>query len=181
MEASSEVAALELEWNALTAELGEAVRAWRVLAAAEGLVDDARQSFERTRQPAVLQAASLAFAAVTGGRYDRIAQDEHGTALVVIGRDGRRKRVGGELSRGTTEQLYLSLRLGLAREFARRGTALPLVMDDVLVNFDPARAAAMAEELGTFAHGQQVLFFTCHPATRDLLMEYGRAQRLVEL
>jgi len=54
VEASSEVAALELEWNALTAELGEAVRAWRVLAAAEGLVDDARQSFERTRQPAVL-------------------------------------------------------------------------------------------------------------------------------
>ena len=87
---------------------------------------------------------------------------------------------GSQLSRGTTEQLYLSIRLGLAQELARRGVALPLVMDDVLVHFDPERARGMAEVLGVFAREHQVLFFTCHPATRDLLMQHGAA-RLVEL
>jgi uncharacterized protein YhaN len=39
----------------------------------------------------------------------------------------------------------------------------------------------MAEVLGAFARSQQVLFFTCHAATRDLLLEHGHADRLVEL
>lgn len=181
LEESTEVVELEAEWSALMAELGEAVREWRVLAAAEGLIEDARRAFERTRQPAVLRAASVAFGAVTGGFYDRIVQDEDGEELLVFERDGRRKQVCSELSRGTTEQLYLSLRLGLAQELGRLGVALPLVMDDVLVNFDPERALAMAAVLGTFARQQQVLFFTCHPSTRDLLLQHGAAARVVEL
>jgi uncharacterized protein YhaN len=181
LEESSAVAGLEAEWAAAMAELGEAVREWRVLAAAEGLIEDARRGFERTRQPAVLRAASIAFSAVTGGCYERITQDESAEALVVVERDDRRQFLCNQLSRGTTEQLYLSLRLGLAQELGRLGVALPLVMDDVLVNFDPERALAMAAVLGTFARQQQVLFFTCHPSTRDLLLEHGAAARVVEL
>jgi len=181
LEESAEVATLENERCALLAELGAAVREWRVLAAAEGLIDEARRGFERSRQPAVLRAASAAFATVTGGRYEGIAQDEHGQALLVIDADGRRKQAANQLSRGTTEQLYLSIRLGLAQELARRGVALPLVMDDVLVHFDPERARGMAEVLSRFGGEHQVLFFTCHPATRDLLTQYGGAARVVAL
>jgi uncharacterized protein YhaN len=181
LEQSAEVPTLEAEWAALHAELADAVREWRVLAAAEALVGAAQREFERTRQPGVLRAASDAFTMVTAGRYRRIVQDEAGRELLVIDRDGRQKPVAGALSRGTTEQLYISLRLGLAEELARRGIALPLVMDDVLVHFDPERARAMAEVLGAFARTHQVLFFTCHAATRDLLLEHGGAARLVEL
>lgn len=181
LEESAEVPALEAEWAALMAELADTVREWRVLAAAEGLIEEAQASFERSRQPGVLRAASSTFAAVTGGRYERVIQDDGGQALLVVDREGRRKEVGHELSRGTAEQLYISLRLGLAEELVGRGMALPLVMDDVLVHFDPVRAQAMAEVLGTFARTHQVLFFTCSTATRDLLLQHGRADRLVEL
>lgn len=181
LEQADEVAALEQEWAALTAELEEAVRDWRVLAAAAGFVEEAEQEFERTRQPAVLREASHAFAAVTGNRYERVTQDEQGAALVVVERGGQVKQAGGELSRGTAEALYLAVRLGLAGELARRGTALPLVFDDVLVNLDPERAAAMAAVLGDLASRHQVLFFTCHPTTRDLLVREGHAARVVEL
>ena len=180
-EESAQVAALEGEWAALMAELAEAVREWRVLAAAEGLVDGARAVLDRTRQPAVLDAASRIFAAATRGHYDRVEQDDAAQALVVVEPGGRRKQVGTELSRGAAEQLYLSIRLGLAEELRRRGIDLPLLLDDVLVNFDPERARAMAEVLGAFARQQQVLFVTCHPAIRDLLVEYGRAERLINL
>ena len=43
-------------------------------------------------------------------------------------------------------------------------------MDDVLVNFDDERAAAMAEVLATFATDHQLIFFTCSSRTRDLLV-----------
>ncbi len=43
-------------------------------------------------------------------------------------------------------------------------------MDDVLVNFDPARAERTAAMLTDFSEeaGIQMLFFTCHPHTADL-------------
>jgi hypothetical protein len=67
------------------------------------------------------------------------------------------------LSRGAREQLFLSLRLALVAMFARRGATLPLVLDDILVNFDTRRARAAAVVLRDFAaQGHQLLVFTCH-------------------
>ena len=75
-----------------------------------------------------------------------------------------------ELSRGTAEQLYLCVRLGLVAELSRTRVPLPVVMDDVLVNFDDERAAAMARVLAGFAAHHQLFFFTCNRRTRDLLV-----------
>ena len=79
------------------------------------------------------------------------------------------------LSRGTREQLFLSLRLALAACYARRGAPLPLVLDDVLVNFDIERAKAAAAVLRDFAAaGHQVLIFTCH---EHILRLFNRCRR----
>ena len=57
------------------------------------------------------------------------------------------------------------------------GVSLPLIMDDILVNFDPERAgrtAGVLEEMVTPSEGvegHQVLFFTCHPHIASLLRE----------
>ena len=40
---------------------------------------------------------------------------------------------------------------------------LPLVIDDILVNFDEPRAKAAIAVLGQIAVTHQVLVFTCHP------------------
>lgn len=51
----------------------------------------------------------------------------------------------------------------MASSYARRGSPLPLVLDDVLVNFDAERAKAAAAVLRDFAAaGHQLLVFTCH-------------------
>ena len=47
--------------------------------------------------------------------------------------------VPDRLSRGTAEQLYLALRLGLVDQLGEVGSGLPVLMDDVLVNFSPDR------------------------------------------
>ncbi|MCH7753447.1 MAG: hypothetical protein IH898_15015 [Planctomycetes bacterium] len=68
-----------------------------------------------------------------------------------------------QLSRGTREQLFLAIRLALVEEFTRQGVELPMVLDDVLVNFDAVRAQRAAEVLCDFAAGgHQLLVFTCH-------------------
>ncbi|MCA9134716.1 MAG: hypothetical protein KDA45_16225, partial [Planctomycetales bacterium] len=67
------------------------------------------------------------------------------------------------LSRGTREAVFIALRLSLAAAYARRGVTIPLVLDDVLVNFDSLRAESAAKVLRDFASlGHQVIMFTCH-------------------
>lgn len=170
LEASADVPRLEAERQAVLTELAQAARAWSTAAVARALVQETLRDYERSRQPKVLEVASRIFEGVTAGRYRRVHQDQEGRELIVVDRhDGRRRTV--DLSRGTAEQLYLSLRLALAAEFAERSVPLPIVLDDVLVNFDPGRARAMAAALARTAEDQQVLLFTCQPSTVEILLE----------
>lgn len=154
------------------------LRDYRTLLRARGLIERTLDAFVRDQQPAVLRDASAWFQRITDGRYREVRQaltdgaraSGRCATLRVITSSGEALDPA-VLSRGTREQLYLCLRLALARGTAARTGPLPLVMDDVLVNFSPDRARAVADVVATVARDQQVLFFTCHPATRDLLVE----------
>jgi uncharacterized protein YhaN len=169
LEQSTEVVDLELEKSALEQELREVVDEWRQLRLASRLIESALERFEGRHQPGVLGEAGRLFARVTGGRYPRIVPSDERAGFSVIAADGLH-RSPRELSRGTAEQLYLCVRLGLVAERARARVPLPVVMDDVLVDFDDERAAAMAGVLAEFARDHQLFFFTCSSRTRDLLL-----------
>jgi hypothetical protein len=97
-----------------------------------------------------------------------------------IGADGSRLDAA-LLSRGAAEQLYLCLRLALAAEFGRLAVSLPLVMDDVLVNFDAERARLSAQVLLDATPEHQVLLFTCHQETVDLLIDLEPSVRVITI
>jgi uncharacterized protein YhaN len=67
------------------------------------------------------------------------------------------------LSRGAAEQLYLSMRFALVREYATHVDPLPVVFDDIFVNFDPGRSRTSLRALRELCATHQVLLFTCHP------------------
>lgn len=166
VESSDRIAELETRRNALRTEIADAYRDWQVYTAGRELISQTLAAFERERQPAVFARAGEAFERITGGRYRRIVQDETGEGFYVV--DGHDRRVSPiDLSRGTREQLYLAVRLGLVEEFSRRGTSLPLIMDEILVNFDPERMTAVIGELGACGADHQILMFTCHPFVAD--------------
>ena len=84
------------------------------------------------------------------------------------------------LSRGTREAVFIGLRLALLGSFARRGAMLPLVLDDVLVNFDTERVRCAAKVLCEFARqGHQVIMFTCHEHITDIFEDAGGQVRLL--
>jgi len=85
------------------------------------------------------------------------------------------------LSRGTREQLYLSLRFGLIREFGERTERLPVVVDEVLVNFDPKRAGRAARAFAELANTNQVLVFTCHPETVALFTDVASETQVIQI
>lgn len=147
---------------------------WGRNALARHLLNQAKQRFEKQRQPEVIRIASNLFRSITNGAWAGISASLEDSSLRVLPSNG--EAVSPELlSRGAREQLYLALRLAHMRSHAARAAALPVIMDDILVNFDPLRAertAAVFEDMtrpGEGAPGHQILFFTCHPHLADLL------------
>ncbi len=170
-----ESSALRIRRSVLLEQLREHAREWSRLTVAESLLEKTRQKFERERQPRVIQHAQDFFSSVTGQRYNRLYAPIGEQTITVTDATGA-SRQPSELSRGTREQLYLALRFGLIREFGEHAERLPVVVDEVLVNFDPERARLAAESFGELAETNQVLVFTCHPATRDMFADVAGAQ-----
>jgi len=156
------IASKHLDAAVLDKRIEETIRRWQSLAAACAILDAIRAAYERQRQPEALREASGYLERLTQGRYGRVWTPLGEQTLRVDDAEGRSLPVEA-LSRGTREQLFLSLRLALASSYARRGADLPLVLDDVLVNFDAERARAAAAVLRDYAAaGHQLLVFTCH-------------------
>lgn len=165
-----ESSAIRVNRNTLLEQLRDHAREWSKLTIAESLLEKTRQKFERERQPSVIQHAQRFFSTVTGQRYDRLYAPIGEQTITVIDRVGGSKQPT-ELSRGTREQLYLALRFGLIQEVGEHTERLPIVVDEVLVNFDPERARRAAEAFAELAQTNQVLVFTCHPETVELFRD----------
>ena len=170
-----ESSALRIRRNALEEQLREHAREWSRLTIAETLLEKTRQKFEQERQPSVIRHAQEFFSGVTGQRYQRLYAPIGEQTITVTDAAGASKQPA-ELSRGTREQLYLALRFGLIREFGEHAERLPVVVDEALVNFDPERARLAAESFAQLSETNQVLVFTCHPATADMFAQSANAQ-----
>jgi len=168
LEATDELGTRRQELAVLEGQAAALAREWAVRAVALRLLEETRSRYERERQPDVVRAAEQHFERITGGRYARIVAPP-GDVSVRVETTGGEGRITDELSRGTAEQLYLAIRFGLIEEFARHAEPLPVVMDDILVNFDADRAARAAAAIRDLAERHQVLYFTCHPRTAELL------------
>ncbi len=162
------------------AQIEAAAERWTVLALARHLLVRSRHVYEEAHRPAVVTAAERHFGGWTGGRYPRIiaplGQPIEGVERV----DGQQLTLAA-LSRGTSEQLYLALRFGLVEHFVETsGEPLPIVMDDILVNFDDDRAARAARSIEALAQTCQIIYFTCHP-TMPFAADKEETIRVVEV
>lgn len=133
---------------------------YAVAALTAELIGRTRRIYEQEKQPQVLLLASDYFSKLTEGEYKRVVMTlghkelkaEHKNAGLID---------SGLLSRGTAEQLYLSIRLALAETMSRQ-VSLPLLFDDLFVNFDEARLHAALSLLGELSISRQIVMMTCH-------------------
>ena len=145
---------------------------WVRYSLATALLDATRRKYEQERQPAILERASDYFSRFTGGRYERIF-NPLGSAKFQVVESGNsfNNKSPDQLSQGTLEQLYLAMRFAAVEEFGKKRERLPMIVDEVLVNFDLARARKAAESFGEISGTNQVIVFTCHPWMRDLFQD----------
>ena len=178
--AAEKLTELRRQESALLESLRQLTLEYARHALAGQLIKTAKHNFERQSQPAVIRTASSIFTEMTDGAWIGVNASLDDSSLSVLPQRGEAASPE-HLSRGAQEQLYLALRLAYIRNHAGRASALPVIMDDILVNFDPARASRTAQTLVPLVRGlppqdgqnaippHQVLFFTCHPHLADML------------
>jgi uncharacterized protein YhaN len=154
-------------------ELNILSREWAVSRLALHMLEKGKQEYEDNHQPDVIKSASRYFSRLT--EYKKVIKPPESYDIIICDDKENRKGVA-EMSRGTREQLYLSMRLGLIEEYESRSEPLPVVMDDVFVNFDDDRRGKVIEILKEFSIGRQVIILSCHKHSLDLYTRHGAKQ-----
>jgi uncharacterized protein YhaN len=180
LEGYSEGSKLRLELETLKEEINEKSREWATYSIAQHILSKAMDKYEKERQPAVITEAQKFFSNITGGKYERIYSPLGSSDIFVEDRSGKRKNIV-ELSRGTAEQLYLALRFGFIKELGKHSEPLPIIFDDILVNFDPVRSRNAISSIHELSLSNQVLYFTCHPGTVEMFRSVVPDAGVVEL
>lgn len=132
-------------------------------------------------QGPLLNLASDYFRLLTNGEYERLLiPDPDEPMLVARKRDGRTR--DSKWSEGTEDQLYLALRLAAIEQKVDLGHPMPLLADDLFVNFDNQRARAGFEALRKISTKMQVIYFTHHHHLLDIAkVALGNDVRIVDL
>ncbi|KGE16503.1 AAA family ATPase [Paenibacillus wynnii] len=142
------------------AALRDLAEQYAITVLAAELIGRTRRIYEQEKQPQVLLLASAYFEHLTEGEYRRVVMTLGHKVLKAEHRDAGLVD-SGLLSRGTAEQLYLALRLALAETMTHQAP-LPLLFDDLFVNFDEQRLHAALSLLGKLSVSRQVVMMTCH-------------------
>ena len=163
MEALGSEKALEQELRKVMERTVRLRRTYAALETAQEYLDRATQELQRRFAPRIAKEAQRIFSRLTAGRYDRLTLSQDlsvnaGTTEETVLRGAMWR------SEGTIDQLYLSLRLAVAKELTPDA---PLVLDDALVRFDDVRHAAAMEVLRQEAETKQIILFTCQSRELD--------------
>jgi uncharacterized protein YhaN len=174
------IAVLREEEESLKEVVRSLAKEWSLNRLSQALIRMARTRYEKEVQPDVISEAARFFRHITLGKYSSLVAPPGESRIEVICQDRSRKDIS-QLSRGTAEQLYLSLRFGFIQEYSKRAEPLPLMMDEILVNFDPSRSRATAEAIMELAREHQILYFTCHPETVIFFRELDPGVSVLEI
>ncbi|HEY2494060.1 MAG TPA: AAA family ATPase [Paenibacillus sp.] len=152
---------------------------YAVMSICSELISRTRHIYEEEKQPQVLKLASTYFERLTGGKYTRIVMKMGEKELLAEHRD-----VGlvdsGKLSRGTAEQMYLAMRFALTSTMDAK-TTVPLLFDDIFVNFDEERMLAALSILQEISASRQIMMMTCHRYVLDHIHRILPTARVISL
>lgn len=170
MDGGVDASLLAEQSQATMAELNDAVEQYAIVRVASAVLLKAIEKYRETHQGALLERAGAIFKHLTLHRYIGLAPDydeKDNPMLMGVRPSGAKIPIRG-MSSGTADQLYLALRLAAIEQRQATSEPTPLILDDVLINFDNQRARAALDILAEFSRQTQVIFFTHHRHLVDM-------------
>jgi uncharacterized protein YhaN len=147
-------------------EIKDMVAEWLTLQLGAEWVDQTLGVATKGRLPVIIDKANEYFVQITNRRYQKIEFDKD-DMISVTDEKGNTFEIG-ELSKGTIEQLYISIRFAFMQAFADT-VELPIIIDDAFVAFDDVRLQQAFNLLNKIAEQTQVIYFSAKKEVYDLM------------
>lgn len=111
---------------------------------------------------------------ITAGRYGELTVSRDMKISIRVPQT-RRMHEDPEklLSKGTTDQVFLALRLAMIQCISEKGETIPMLLDDPFPNYDDERLHRALTLLSQVAQRHQVLLFTCREDVVEAAKEMG--------
>ncbi|WP_368654509.1 AAA family ATPase [Ornithinibacillus sp. 4-3] len=150
-------------------KLYELTRKWAVLKIANEVLQETKREYRDKYLTDIIERTTVFFSRLTGEKYVKIIAPKEAEKFKVIDQKGTIFIVD-ELSKGTIDQLHISLKLAISQVMSEY-FQLPIIIDDAFVHFDGERAKKMFDILRMISKQQQVLYFTCQEQSTTFLEE----------
>lgn len=156
------------EIQALSEEIDDMQRYYDSLCLAEKYMQAAAEDLRRTFSPELDRVTGTIFGALTGQKYSKVMVSQQYEMHTMAQGDFHQ---ADALSAGTMDQAYLALRLAVSQMLAQKCGPLPLILDDVLMQYDDVRTKNTLAFLKRYAIAPcaaQMILFTCHESIADM-------------
>jgi len=174
LDGTDQAARAEAQRQEAIAAMADAAERYLRLQTATRLLKWSIEKFRQTKQGPMLSKASTIFNGLTMNSFSRLLVDSEGDTPRLFGVRPSREQVDVTgMSEGSRDQLYLALRLAALELQIDQGVSMPLIADDLFINFDDRRTAAGLKVLGDLSRNMQIVFLTHHdhlvPLAKEVL------------
>ncbi|MGM8212067.1 AAA family ATPase [Virgibacillus sp. W0430] len=148
---------------------------WAVYKTAKEMLGETKRNYRQKYLHAVLKKTTIYFSYITNQQYKKVYEPTEKEGFRVETEKGLIYRID-ELSQGTIDQLYISLRIAVS-ELMSEKHRLPFIMDDPFVHFDLERTKRMMKVIQQVSKDQQIILFTC----KKELLDWADAAHIIHL
>ncbi len=163
-------AVLQGEIETIQEQITAETRKYDALGLAIDTLNSANDELATRFSPVISSRAGEYLATLTGNRYEKLVFDK-GFEAAAKERGETVSRNVLALSYGTSDEVYLSLRLAMCDMLLGGDDPCPIILDDALANFDDIRCRRALDLLMELGRTRQVILFTCHSRERALLSD----------
>lgn len=169
LEESSNVEKAQKKIYRAKGELKSLAKKYAVLNASTFILEKVYDSFLNKAKDSILKDSSNIFNKITLGEYEKIlpGEDISNFNFKTVLKQSKIQQDSDILSRGTREQLFLSVRLSRIMEIE----PMPIIIDDSLVNFDSKSLESTVKIIKELSKRNQIFILTCHSKLIELMEE----------
>jgi uncharacterized protein YhaN len=163
----------EQKKESLLAQVANLTDQYIQLKLASTLLQKGIEHYRNQNQDPILKRASELFARLTLHSFTGLMVDfdeKDQPVLMGIRETGDKVPLNG-MSDGTTDQLYLSLRVASIEKYSSDNEPIPFILDDILVHFDDIRSKETLKILLELSNQTQIIFFTHHARLVEIMQE----------
>ena len=144
---------------------------------AKEILEIAYQKMKQNITPRLTEQLSKNIQKISNGKYTKVnLHEEEG----IIIEKGNGEYVEAEkLSIGTIDQLYLSLRLAIAKELSNEN--MPIILDEAFAYYDEGRLENILKYLDEECKDNQIIIFTCTNREKEILAKENIEYNLINL